>query len=340
MQVVWLKLNCPHDGSLKSLCLDFFLKMDLLLGTNYYEKFGNRRNSISSMVTQIGKIARLHCIGAIIIDEIQHLLAIKDNNSEKMINFFVTLINEVGVPVILIGTMRAKAVLQQDFRQARRGSGQGDMVWQQMKKDDDWDLLIESLWEYQWIQQRTDLIEELNQALYEESQGIVDIAVKLFALAQGRAIETGAEMITPAAIQQVAKDDLKLVQPMLKALRDGRTSELEKYADIMPMDIEEYLVMRESKIDLRATIQKKKELQAQKAATKALNETGNEDLPSLMKSAISLAEQLSKPKPKTSKERTGTLLKIVEQAKINKQSNYELLKEAGYIKSPLDEFAM
>lgn len=149
MQVVWLKLNCPHDGSLKSLCLDFFLKMDSLLGTNYYEKFGNRRNSISSMVTRMGKIARLHCIGAIIIDEIQHLLATRDNNSEKMMNFFVTLINEVGVPVILIGTMRAKVVLQQDFRQARRGSGQGDMVWQQMKKDDDWDLLIESLWEYQ-----------------------------------------------------------------------------------------------------------------------------------------------------------------------------------------------
>lgn len=204
--------------------------------------------------------------------------------------------------------------------------------------------------------------------MYEESQGIVDIAVKLFALAQGRAIETGAEIITPAAIEQVAKDDLKLVQPMLKALRDGRISELEKYADIMPMDIEEYLVMRESKIDLRATVQKKKELQAQKrqqqqvthietimtslialgidvevaqkAATKALNEAGNEDLPTIMKSAINLAEQLNKPRPKSSKQRTGTLLKIVEQAKKNKQSNYELLKEAGYIKSPLDEFAM
>lgn len=368
MQIVWIKLNCPHDASLKSLCLDFFLKMDHLLGTNYYEKFGSRRNSTSSMVTRMGQIARLHCIGAIIIDEIQHLLATKNNDSESMMNFFVTLINEVGVPLILIGTMRAKAVLQQDFRQARRGSGQGDMVWQQMKKDDDWDLLIQSLWEYQWIQNRTELTEELNQTLYDESQGIVDIAVKLFALAQGRAIETGAEVITSKIIKQVSKDDLKLVQPMLKALRDGRTSELEKYADIMPMDIEEYLVMRESKIDLRATLQKKKEIQAQKrqekqithietimsslialgidvevaqkAATKALHESVDKDLPSLMKLAITLAEQLNTPKQKAVKKPTGKLLKIVEQAKKNKQSNYELLKEAGYIKSPLDEFAM
>lgn len=368
MQVVWIKLNCPHDGSLKSLCLDFFLKMDHLLGTNYYDKFGNSRNSISSMVTRMGQIARLHCIGAIVIDEIQHLLATRDNNSEKMMNFFVTLINEVGVPVILIGTMRAKTVLQQDFRQARRGSGQGDMVWQQMKKDDDWDLLIESLWEYQWVQNREDFTDELNQTLYDESQGIIDIAVKLFALAQGRAIETGTEEITPTVIRQVAKDDLKLVQPMLKALRNGRTSDLEKYADIMPMDIEEYLVLRQSKVDLRATIQKKKELQAkkrkqklstyvetimsslvavgfdvniaQKAATKIINEHRDVDLPSQMKMAINLAEEMKRPIDKERNKQSGTLCKIVEQAKKNKQSNYEALKEVGYIKSPIDEFAI
>ncbi|MDA1630226.1 ATP-binding protein [Bacillus cereus group sp. TH172LC] len=366
MQVVWLKLNCPHDGSLKSLCLDFFLKMDQLLGTNYHEKFGSRRNSISSMVTRMGQIARLHCIGVIVIDEIQHLLATRDNNSEKMMNFFVTLVNEVGVPVMMIGTMRAKAVLQQDFRQARRGSGQGDMVWQQMKKDDDWELLIESLWEYQWLQHKTELTPELNETLYNESQGIIDIAVKLFALAQGRAIETGIEKITPAAIKQVAKDDLKLVQPMLKALRDGRTSELEKYADIMPMDIEEYLVMRESKIDLRATIQKKKEIQeqkrksknittteiimsslialgidvevAQKVAVKAIKDKQGSSLSQLMMYAIQLTEENKKPK-KTSKPKVKTeLLTIFECAKKNKQSNYEALKGAGYIKSPLDEF--
>ncbi|MFP3361281.1 ATP-binding protein, partial [Planococcus sp. SIMBA_143] len=82
----------------------------------------------------------------------------------------------------------------------------------------------------------------------EESQGITDIAVKLFALAQGRAIETGVESITRELIIQVAKEDLKLVQPMLKALKDGRPTELGQFGDIMPMDIEEYLVMRESRV--------------------------------------------------------------------------------------------
>lgn len=369
MQVVWLKLNCPHDGSLKSLCMDFFLKMDQLLGTDYLGKFGSSRNSISSMVTRMGQIAKLHCIGALVIDEIQHLLVSKDNNSEKMMNYFVTIVNEFGVPVVMIGTMRAKVILQQDFRQARRGSGQGDMVWQQMNKDDDWDLLIESLWEYQWLKNKVELTDELNEALYEESQGIVDIAIKLFALAQGRAIETGQELITPNTIRQVAKDDLKLVQPMLNALRNGHLSELEKYADIMPMDIEEYLVLREPKVDLRATIQKKKEIQskkrnekvdnnleklisglinlgvkaeiAEKSAVKAIKDNPSNSITELMTNAIKYSNEFKEKGKSKRVEKINpdaVLLKLFEKARKNKVSNFEVLETAGYIKSPVNEF--
>lgn len=369
-QVVWLKLNCPHDGSLKSLCMDFFQKMDQLLNTNYHEKYGSRRNSISSMVTRMGQIARLHCVGALIIDEIQHLLTTKDNNSEKMMNFFVTLVNETGVPVMMIGTMRAKAVLQQDFRQARRGSGQGDMVWQQMVKDDDWDLLVESLWKYQWNVSETPLTEEINQTLYDESQGIIDIAVKLFALAQGRAIETGTEKITPALIKKVAKDDLKLVQPMLKALRNGHLSELEKYEDIMPMDIADYLQHHQSMIDLKATIQKKKEQQAakqkvlensklekvmlalinvgiesdlaEKVASKVIKKIPKESDPVLLAKALMFIEESNQKKTinKIDKREKNHLNEIIDKGKKEKQSAYNSLLNKGYIKNPINEFVI
>ena len=62
------------------------------------------------MVTRMGQISRLHCVGALIIDEIQHLLAATGDASEKMMNFFVTLINEIGIPVMIIGTMRARSL--------------------------------------------------------------------------------------------------------------------------------------------------------------------------------------------------------------------------------------
>lgn len=371
MQVVWLKLNCPHDGSLKTLCRDFFSKLDDLLGTSYLKTFGNTRNSISTLVIHMGRVARIHCIGALIIDEIQHLLTAKDKGSEKMMNFFVTLINEIGIPVVLIGTMRAKAVLQQDFRQARRGSGQGDMVWEQMKNDDDWDMIIEEMWKYQWTSNFTPLTSEIKKTLYEESQGILDIAVKLFSLAQSRAIETGKEIITSEAIIQVGKEDLKLVQPMLKALKSGRESEIAKYEDITPMDLKGFLEQRKSKIDLRATIQKKKEEQekqkqkfeisqmekaihalitlgintkdAEKAVRKVIKDSEVGNSTDIMIHALNHLEnvkkkKVAKSKIETEKKSVNQLCKVVEKGKKEKKSAYEILLEQGYIKPPIVEF--
>ncbi|MDK2934717.1 MAG: hypothetical protein PWP27_2527 [Clostridiales bacterium] len=188
-QLVWIKLDCPHDGSVKGLCVDFFMKVDSLLGANYYKKFANGRLSVNSMLPVISQITRITNLGVMIIDEIQHLSTAKSGGSEKMLNFFVTLINTINVPVILIGTNKAMPILQSEFRQARRGSGQGDMIWERMKQDDSWDILIEGMWDYQWVKKPTHLTQELKDVLYEESQGITDIAVKLYVMAQIRAID-------------------------------------------------------------------------------------------------------------------------------------------------------
>jgi hypothetical protein len=369
LQIVWLKLNCPHDGSLKSLCMDFFAKVDDLAGTNYYDKFGGSRNSISSMVTQMGRVARLHCIGSLIIDEIQHLLTAKDKGSEKMMNFFVTLINEIGIPIMLIGTMRAKTVLQQDFRQARRGSGQGDMVWEQMPPDDNWDMIIEEMWRYQWTRNKVLLTDDIRECLYDESQGIVDVAVKLYSLAQGRAIETGKETITAQLIKKVAKEDLKIIQPMIQALRSGIASEIEKYADIMPMDLAGFLDKRKSNIDLRAVIQKKKEQQeenrkqfqvsvVEKAILALVSlefdpSEAEKQVLQLIKAEptlthLELVQRIIATPPekklsrvsKTSDTSKNVLLQVVQTGKEKHKDAYDSLHEAGWIKSPFDEFAI
>lgn len=374
IQIVWLKLNCPHDGSLKTLCFDFFYKVDELIGTNYFGKFAKKSNSISQLVIQMGRIARLHCIGALIIDEIQHLIsAKKDNVSEKMMNFFVTLINEIGIPVILIGTMKAKSILQKDFRQARRGSGQGDVVWEQMKPGDDWDMLIEEMWNYQWTKEKIPLTNELREVLYEKSQGIVDVAVKLYSLAQSRAIETGGEKITPKMIEVVAKEDLKLIQPMLQALRRGILSEIQQYEDIMPLSLSKYLEERKSKIDLRATIQKQKEEQekeraefeisimekvlyslisigtpakdAEKAVIKILKKTKEKNPQNLLKMAMEYLQEKEDLKQKRQEQsekatKINNLQEVIDKGKKEELSAYVSLKKAGYIKNPMKEFLL
>lgn len=237
MQIVWLKLDCPFDGSIKGLCLNFFQAVDDLLGTNYSKNYGGTRHTVDQLLPYIARVASLHCIGVLVIDEIQHLSEAKSGGSCKMLNFFVQLVNTIGIPVVLVGTYKAMSVLSGEFRQIRRGSGQGDLVWDRMEEDDVWELFVESLWRYQYVQKLCPLKPELCHALYDVTQGITDFAVKVYMLAQIRAIATERESVTESIIRSVAKDSLRLAQPILSALKRGDIKFLQSVEDVYPIDI-------------------------------------------------------------------------------------------------------
>ena len=238
-QLVWLKFTCPHDGSIRGLCLDFFRGVDGILGTNYYQNYANRgRHTVDELIPAMSRVASIHCLGLFVIDEIQHLNQAKSGGCEKMLNFFLQLMNTIGLPVILIGTYAALQILSRELRQIRRSSGQGDLIWDRMTNDEVWRLFAESLWRYQYTRVQTPLSQELNDVLYGESAGIVDFAVKLFLLAQVRAISTGVEKITPSIIRSVARDSLRLAQPALQAIRTGDARAVATMTDLHPIDFQ------------------------------------------------------------------------------------------------------
>ncbi|MFA1711484.1 ATP-binding protein [Peribacillus frigoritolerans] len=252
-QLVWLKLDCPQDGSIKGLCLNFFQSVDNALGTNYYKKFS--RNTVDVLLLEMGNVAFALGLGVLVIDEIQRLTEAKSGGAKQMINAFVQLINVIGVPLVTVGTFKAVKMLSSEFATARRSAGQGDTFWSNFVKDEIWDDFIESLWEYQWTKDYTPLTPALNKALYDESQGIIDIAVKLFMIAQWNIInehEDDKEKITVHLIREVAKENFKLARPILKAMKKGLTAELEKYEDVVPSfsDLNQYLKGASEKVTL------------------------------------------------------------------------------------------
>lgn len=238
LQVVWLKLDCPHDGSIRGLCLAFFQAMDGLLDTRYYRYHArNGRATTDEMLPAMARVSAIHSLGVLVLDEIQHLSEARSGGAARMLNFFVHLVNTIGMPVVLVGTPKAQAVLRGEFRQARRGAGQGDLVWNRMEPGAVWDLFVEALWRYQFTHHATALTPELSQTLHDETQGITDLAVKIYMLAQIRAMTTGRECVAAALIRSVATDSLRLAQPMLQALRSGDRMKLAQFEDIQPLDM-------------------------------------------------------------------------------------------------------
>lgn len=240
MQLVWLKLECPSDGSIRGLCLNFLQAVDDILGTTYYANY--RRLTVDELVAQLPRIATNHSMGLLVIDEIQHLSQAKSGGAERMLNFFVQLVNIIGVPVVLVGTYKAMKILGSEFRQIRRAGGQGEFIWDCWKKDSsDWDLLLKDLWQYQYVKHPIELTDDVRETLYDLTQGITDYLIKVFMLAQFRAIETGREKLDINILRSVAKDSLRQAAPVLNALRMKNYDLLALLKDTLPTDMDGFL---------------------------------------------------------------------------------------------------
>src|SRR6266545_1571163 len=242
-QVVWVKLDCPFDGSVKGLCVNFFQALDDMLGTNYQRNYAQNRRTTDEMLPNMALAAANHFLGVLVIDEIQRLSSARSGGADRMLNFFVQLVNTIGVPVVLIGNYKALSVLSGDFSQMRRGAGQGDLIWDRMARDEQWRFFVESLWRLQYTQQVCRLEDDpsLADALYDETQGITDLAVKAYMFAQERAIDSGRERITASVIRSAARDKLGIPRAVLDALKTNDRRVLEQYEDVYPTRIKQRL---------------------------------------------------------------------------------------------------
>ncbi len=242
-QVVWLNLQCPSDGSIKTVCANFFHAMDaahsaLRTQTNYTLDFVKSRSTVRTLVPSMARVAAQHGLGLLVLDEVQDL---RQRGSRELLSFLVQLVNEIGVPVVLIGGVDALPALSDQFRQARRGATEGDMVVGPAENGSGWRDLCEVFWRYQYTSKETPMTQAHVDALFECSQGITQYLVTIYKLAQIRAISTGIEEVTPSLIRSVARDGLVQAGPVLRTMRRGDRELLDRLGDVVPPEGTDYV---------------------------------------------------------------------------------------------------
>lgn len=257
------------------MCLNFFRAVDLALGnTNFEHRFTRNKLNVNAMLQEMKIIANNYSIGLLIIDEIQHLSTKKSGGAELILNFFVTLVNVASIPIIMVGTPKASAILEDDLRSARRSAGFGSLLWEPMRNEapvynsefpdqvitSEWYAFTEKLWQYQWVQQQTELTDELRNTWYYYTQGILDLVVKLFCLVQIHAITIGVEKITSELFKKIYEEQFRPVHDILDALRSGNPSRIARYSDltIPQIQIEQYVQQQSLKAELKTESQDKK----------------------------------------------------------------------------------
>jgi len=358
-QVVWIKLDCPSKGSLKQLCQNFFKAMDDILDSEYERIY--QYKSIDYMLNKMADVAERHYLGLIVIDEIQHLVGAKGTGERDMLNFLVTMNNVVKVPVLLIGTPSARKLMNMDFRQARRMDGMGGIYWERIPNDRAWEAFVKGFWMFNWLREEQPLTQELIDTFHEESQGIIDVVLKLYAAAQLRALLMKTEKITPEDIRYVAEHDIPHMKEIIRAIKVDPEMAEKMYGDVTAAKMEEiYKNVRKScGVDDEFYVSGKKsnpiigkaiailsaygvpDNYAEKYVKEAVKNNPYIDVKKVVDRVHNSYEKLTKSKMKKNAEgMKQSFLKYVNKAEEQDFSGYDELESDDLIKLPLEDFTM
>ena len=216
-QIPYIVVQTPSDASIKALCLDILLQIDGASGTAHHQRAITNRLSTDMMVSQIAQISKSINLGLLVVDEIQNIAHIRNGGGTRLLNFIVQLINSAHLSVCMVGTPQVLGTLQAEFRSARRATG---LVYDRLGNNDEFSLLLKSLWRYQYTRNSADLTPEVANWIYRKTQGVPDIVVKLIYHSQQRAIMDGTENITIEVLEKAYRTSLQMVDGFLASLND------------------------------------------------------------------------------------------------------------------------
>ncbi|GEM_PF-2881670 len=339
IQLVWVYLEIPPNGSLRTLLLEFFRTVDSLLefqNTDYASEYGG---TVDVMLANFATVIGLHNIAIICIDELQRMVGSHDQY--RTLRLFEALLNTAGVTVMLVGTESVYSFFSGDgmesfggedfstFSSTRRMTGtEGLLDWKRFRENDPvYSFFLDSLWDYQYTQVETPLTDEIRQQMYHETQGVIDLLVKLYIMVQTHVIHQNRrtngskkEVITPELIHTIAAKGFKHLQSKLADMRMGKDVSL-KPEDLRLVDVETFIEKYiQSYFDRRMR-----------------------DLEMLIDNKSNKrGKSKNKSKSTPNKQKTyeveaipGGMLEAYRIAEEKKLSKYEVLKSRGFVHDPL-----
>lgn len=229
-QLVWLKVDCPGDGTPKGLCSAILRGIDEAMGTDYAQQIIRNRMSKDVLLVKVSQLVQSLYLGILVIDDIQNICSTKRTISDELLSFMVSMANNLKIPVVMVGSPKILDLLQKEFQQAKRASGEGEIRMNLMPDNStEWKRFIKVLWHYQYTNKRVNLTSKMEKTFYEESVGNPFVAATLYKLVQDDAIISKNETFTSEDVKRVARDKMGITAKMRKDMLDGIDVELNRY---------------------------------------------------------------------------------------------------------------
>ena len=249
-------VQCPFDSSVKGLLLEIIRVVDEQLDGSYYPKTTSVRATTDMLIGSVSNILLNH-VGILIVDEIQNVAISK--NGRNLLGVLLQLINCSGVSICMVGTPECQDFFTQAMQLARRSLG---LQYESMKYGAEFVNLCEILFQYQYVQHKTELDDATVRWLYEHSNGNVSSVVTLLHDAQEIAILEGKEILNMETLNAAFQSRMKMLHSYIAPSKRSQTSRQKKSAEIKfsqqevkePVDISVASLIKQAKDEGREIV--------------------------------------------------------------------------------------
>lgn len=179
VQIVYLVVNCVPNSNFSALYEGVGDAIDKALGNTHpvYAKEIANLSTLGKKMEKVRELIERFGIGMIIFDEIQ--LINFDRTKESSFESLMTLSNRTKVAIAVVGTEDARDKMFKELRTTRRI---GTVINGNMYCDNKrfFTFLVSQLFQYQWFDEPIEMTEDLVDALYDVTKGIVDQLIGIY----------------------------------------------------------------------------------------------------------------------------------------------------------------
>lgn len=199
-QITYLVVNCIANSNFSALYEGIGDAIDKAFGNAQpvYALEIKKTMGLGNKAEKVRSFIELFGVGIIIFDEIQ--LIDFQHTKENSFDSLLTLANRTKVAIAVVGTEDARDKMFHELRTARRV---GTMINgnRYCENREFFEYLVSQIFEYQWFKEPVEVTDEIIDALYDVTKGIIDQLVSIYscmnieAITARKKIEINADFI-------------------------------------------------------------------------------------------------------------------------------------------------
>jgi len=229
LQIVYLKVDFPHDAKRPELIYRIAEELDWVLSKTSYGDPLYRKTMLNNkgeykainrmlelLMTQLNR----HHVGLLVVDEFQTLLISSLRYRQEVIQMFDDISNSLYTPLLKIGTPDALGLFEKNSRHKRR---QGEVFELKPFTDEHTrERILKALYEFQPLRKIIQRTKEIDELLFNLSGGVPDYLIGLWQAVLVEAIRSGKERISKQLIMQVFRKRYPLLRYAIQCINTGK----------------------------------------------------------------------------------------------------------------------